>query len=229
MQNYCGHSSPSPSGSQGSRVGVMNVRSWNQCWADCVARWSLRTLVFLAFALLTVPAGAIDYSKTPPLDQRPPGVPLGWVHWWAAMEYMKEGNCPAAINESSYLLNNPQFSDAIWSQKALILHGECYERLGRLDLAFRAYLRALKQYGKNEDAFLRLGDLYLREQNPKAAIKAYRGAVHMDDANVRGHSGLAAAFLATGQAQEAAREIARVEELGGDVDELRKQLSAATN
>jgi tetratricopeptide (TPR) repeat protein len=188
-----------------------------------------RVLVSLALALATTSALAIDFSKVPPPDARPPGVPLGWVHWWAALEYMKEGNCPGAINESSYLLNNPQFSDAIHSQKALILHGECYERLGRLDMAFKAYLRALKQFGKNEDAFLRLGDLYLREQNPKAAITAYRGAVGMDDASVRGHSGLAAAFLATGQTQEAATEIGRVEELGGDVDELRKQLAAAKN
>ena len=184
------------------------------------------TLVSLAFALPTVPAGAVDWSKCPPRDQRPLDAPLGWSHWWGAVQFMKEGDCKGAMMEADYLLKHPQNSNAIYSQKALILHGECYERLGRPDLAFKAYLRALKQFGKNEDAFFRLGDLYLREQNPKAAIRAYRGAVAMDDASVRGHSGLAAAFLAAGQTHEAAMEIARVEELGGDVDELHKRLAA---
>ncbi|MGD2064152.1 MAG: tetratricopeptide repeat protein [Nitrospirota bacterium] len=183
-------------------------------------------LLFATFAAL--PALAIDWTENDNVKP-PPGAPLGWNHWWAALQYMKEGNCAGAINESSYLLNNPKFSDDVYSQKALILHGECYERLGRLNLAFKAYLRALKQYGKNEDAFLRLADLYLREQNPKAAITAYRGAVATNEASVRGHSGLAAAYLATGQTEKAAAAIARVEELGGDVEELRSRLAAAKN
>jgi tetratricopeptide (TPR) repeat protein len=229
MRSYYGHSSPSPSGWQGSRMGAMNVRYWDRCWTGRLARPLLCTPVFLAFALLTGPAGAIDYAKIPPPDQRPPGVAIGWPHRWAALEFPKEGKCPAAINESSELLNNPRFSDAVYSQKVLILYGECYERSGRLDLAVNAYLRAMKQFGKNQDAFLRRGDLYLGEQNSRATIGAYRGAVHMDDGNVRGYSGLVAAFPATGQTQEAATDIVRVEEPGGDVDELRKQLAAAKN
>ena len=193
--------------------------------ADRSSRLLLFTPMLLGLVLLSAPAGAVDWSKCPPRDQRPPDAPLGWSHWWGAVQFMKEGDCKAAIMESDYLLKHPQNSNAVYSQKVLILQGECFERLRRPDLAFKAYLRALKEFGKNEDAFLRLGDLYLREQNPKAAIKAYRGAVHMDDGNVRGHSGLAAAFLAAGQTEKAATEIARVEELGGNVEELHKRLS----
>lgn len=181
----------------------------------------------LAVALMAAPAIAIDFSKVPPPAARPPGVPLGWVHWWAALEYLKEDNCHGAINESSYLLKNPQFSDAVFSQKALILHGDCYQRMGRPGEALQAYLVALKRYGKNEEAFVKLGEVYLREGNPEAAFRAYRGAVNMHQGSIPGHSGLAAAYLALAKRAEAEAAIARVEELGGDVDELRKQLSAA--
>jgi len=138
---------------------------------------------------------------------------------------MKEGNCKSAMMEAKYLLDHPQHSNAIYSQKVLLLHGECYERLHRPDLALKSYLRALKQFGRNEAAFLRLGDLYLREENPKAAIAAYRGAAKMDDRSARAHSGLAAAYTGIGQKEKAAKEIERVQKLGGNVDELRKELS----
>jgi len=128
-----------------------------------------------------------------------------------------------------YPLTRPQNGDAVCSQKVLIFHGECYERLGYRDLAFKAHLRALNPLGRNEDAVLRLGDPYLRTENPKAAIPAYRRAVGMDDATIRGHAELAAAFLATGPTQEAAMEIVRVEGLGGDVEELRKRPFATTD
>jgi tetratricopeptide (TPR) repeat protein len=142
-------------------------------WRMCRNRFILSAVV-LAIIFLVPPAIAIDWSKNDNVKM-PPGAPLGWVHWWAAQEYLKEGNCRGAMNESSYLLKNPKFSNAEYSQKALILHGECYEKLGRLDMAFKAYLRALKQFGKNYSAFMHLADLYLHEENPKAAITAYRG------------------------------------------------------
>lgn len=187
----------------------------------------LVAVVGTALAAWCVPAGAIDHSKLPPRDQRPADAPRGWAHWWDAVQYLKEGNCKAAIKEANYLLIHPQHSNATYSQKALLLHGECYERLQRPDLAMKAYLRALKRYGRNKTAFLRLGDLYLREANPKAALAAYRGAVKMDDRSVRAHAGMAAAYAALGEKEKAEKEIRRVEELGGDVERLRKELPAA--
>jgi len=206
---------------------------FGQSW-HCPIKWARyrrfpRLLVSLALVVCWSVAGsanAFDSSKRPP---PPPGAPAGWGHYWNALECYKEGNWEKAMNEASYLFRNPQYSNPVYSQKALILHGDCYQRLGRPGEALKAYLVALKKYGKNEEAFVKLGEVYLREENPEAALRAYRGAVRMNDASIPGHSGVAAAYLALGKTPEATAAIARVEELGGDVDELRKQLAAAKN
>ena len=102
--------------------------------ADRSSRLLLFTPMLLGLVLLSAPAGAVDWSKCPPQGQRPPDAPLGWSHWWGAVQFMKEGDCKAAIMESDYLLKHPQNSNAVYSQKVLILQGECFERLRRPDL-----------------------------------------------------------------------------------------------
>ncbi|HBB41326.1 MAG: hypothetical protein COW73_11470 [Nitrospirae bacterium CG18_big_fil_WC_8_21_14_2_50_70_55] len=185
----------------------------------CGAAW---TVACTALFLLPPTAVAIDWSKCPSDAGRPADAPHGWSHWWGATEYMKEGNCEGAINESQYLINHPEFSSPKYSHKALVLQGQCYELQKQPAKAMAAYVQALKQFGKAEQTLYLLADLYLRQDNPAQAAKLFGATLKMNPKNSDAARGLAASYLALGKVQEARQATDLAERLGADVAALRR-------
>lgn len=86
--------------------------------------------------------------------------------------------------------------------------GEAYLRLGKLPEAQQALTKAIALDTTLTSAFIEMGNLLLRNQDPQTAIMYLRHAEKMDPGDFTTHSLLAQAYHRTGQEDEARQESA---------------------
>jgi len=99
--------------------------------------------------------------------------------------------------------------------------GLAYRDQGKYKKAMTQFQAALddKSYRAPEKIHLNIGYLYLKKGKPAEALQSFERAVAIDPNYLRGVLGLAAAYKASGQADQAAKEYRRVVALGPDTPE----------